>query len=241
MKRTARKGSILMEGVIVLPLWVIMFGGVLTLGEKGIDFIRIKGAERYAAESAITRTGAQGPTRPLKSTDAFRGRGRATTQKMTRQKDARSYILLACGGAKITSEKMVKFFSRLLDQPFYGNSKSRMRLRTWKKQAESVSSSRGGTQGTQYTNFLLARTPRSTLSRRNWDASLIVSKKIWEFKNKEDDKNDYPKTWDESLGTPSPAADPKWNAYKVKKPYKRSKTYENWSGRALQDESGETK
>jgi len=231
MKTTcARKGSILMEGVIVLPLWVMIFGGVFGLGQKGVDFVRVKGAERFAAESAIERTGAKGPGLALAATEAFRDRGLARTEKKTRQKDSRSYVLMACGEAKLASESMVNFFGSMLAQPLYGISASD------EKMSEELSSSRKYSRSARYTHFLIARTPRSTLSRRNWDASLIVDKDVWKFEGDEDDNNDYPDTWDESLETPEPAKDPNWGDYKVKDPYERGKTYEEWSGKAVQDE-----
>jgi len=226
----ARKGSILMEGVIVLPLWVMIFGGVFGLGQKGMDFIRVKGSERFAAESAIERTGARGPELSLAATEAFRDRGRAWTETKTLQVDSRSYVLMACGETKLTAETMVNFFGGMLAPPLYGISMSD------EKMSEELSSSRKGMRTTRYTHFLLARTPRSTLSRRNWDASLIVDKDIWEFKDDEDDNNDYPDTWDEHLGSPPPARDPRWGDYKVEDPYERGEIYEEWSGKAIQDE-----
>lgn len=219
-----------MEGVIVLPLWLIIFGGIFGLGQKGVDYIRVKGAERFAAESAIKRTGARGPRFPLMMTDAFAGRGLATSDFKVRQKHERSYVLLASGRSRLRGDTMVNFFASMIAQPLYDISPDDAEM------PDSLSSSRKGTFTSQHTNFLLARTPRSTLSRRNWDASLIVNKSIWKFSDDNDDNNDYPRKWDESLETKQAAKDPNWGGYEVKKPYTRSSTYEDWSGEAIQDE-----
>lgn len=231
MKIGGEKGSILMEGVIVLPLWLVIFGGIFSLGQKGVDYIRVKGAERFAAETAIKRTGAHGPNLPLAVTDAFADRGLATSDSKVRQKHERSYVLLASGQSRLLGDKMVNFFSGMIAQPLYDISPDDAEM------PDSLSSSRKGTYASQHTNFLLARTPRSTFSRRNWDPSLIVDKDVWKFSDNEDDNNDYPKKWDETLETKTAAKDPSWSGYKVKDPYSRSSTYEGWSGKAIQDES----
>lgn len=225
-----RRGSILMEGVLVLPLWLVVFGGIFGLGQKGVDYIRVKGAERFAAESAIVRTGAKGPSLPLVATDAFADRGVASSEKATRQKDPRSYVMLVSGLSRLTFETRVNFFSDMMAQPLYGISHEDARL------PDSLTSSRRGLFSTAHTHFLIARTPRSTLSRRNWDPSLIVDKAIWKFSDDDDDNNDYPKKWDETLQSPTAAKDPNWSNYKVKKPYERSSTFIDWSGEAIQNE-----
>ena len=128
------------------------------------------------------------------------------------------------------TEKMVNFFSDMMAQPLYG-------IRPGEDEMpDYLSSSRKGMLSTQHTNFLLVRTPRSTLSRRNWDPSLIVDKSIWKYSDDEDDNNDYPKKWDESLEKKTAAKDPNWSGYKVKKPYSRSSTFTGWSGKAIQEE-----
>ena len=225
-----RPGSILMEGIIVLPLWLVIFGGIFALGQKGVDYIRVKGAERYAAESAIERNGVAGPSLPLMVTDAFLERGVAMTDRQTRQKHERSYLLLASGQSKLMAESMVNFFADMMAQPMYGISPSDAKM------TDMLTSSRKGMFSTQHTSFLLARTPRSTLSRRNWDPSLIVSKDIWKFSSSEDDNNEYPKKWDESLKSVKAAKDPSWSGYEVKSPYDRSSRFKGWSGEAKQKE-----
>ena len=226
-----RPGSILMEGVIVLPLWLVIFGGIFGLGQKGMDYIRVKGAERFAAETAVTREGAVGPTVPLMLTAAFSDRGFATTHSTTRQKHERSYVQMASGQARLTAETMVNFFAGMMTQPLYGIKPGEDDM------PDSLTSSRAGVFSDRHTNFLLVRTPRSTLSRRNWDPSLIVDKSIWKFSDGEDDNNDYPKKWDETLETLTGAKSPSWAGYKVVKPYERSSTFTGWSGKAIQDES----
>lgn len=220
-----------MEGIIVLPLWLVIFGGIFALGQKGVDYIRVKGAERYASESAITRTGASGPSRGLlAATDAFLDRGIATVDNKIRQKHERSYLLLASGLSKLMFEEQVNFFVGMMAQPMYGIDESDAKM------PDMLTSSRKGMLSSQHTSFLLARTPRSTLSRRNWDPSLIVDKDIWKFDDDEDDDNEYPEKWDETLGTPKPAKDPSWSGYEVVKPYERSSRFTDWSGEAIQDE-----
>ena len=219
-----------MEGVIVLPLWLVIFGGIFGLGQKGMDYIRVKGAERFAAESAVSRKEVAGPIFPLAMTDAFADRGLAMTESTTRQKHERSYVQMVSGRSLLMAETMVNFFADMMAQPLYG-------IRPGEDEMpDYLSSSRKGMLSDKHTNFLLVRTPRSTLSRRNWDPSLIVDKNIWKFSDSEDDNNDYPKKWDESLEKKTAAKDPSWSGYKVKKPYSRSSTFTGWSGKAIQEE-----
>lgn len=225
-----RPGSILMEGVIVLPLWLVIFSGIFGLGQKGVDYIRVKGAERYVAESAISRQGASGPAFPLMLTDAFLGRGMATSQTAVRQKHERSYIQLTSGQSGLMAESLVNFFADMMAQPLYGIDRSDAVM------SDILTSSLKGEFSDSHTSFLLARTRRSTFSRRNWDPSLIVSKDIWKFSSSEDDNNEYPKKWDESLKTVKAAKDPSWSGYTVKSPYSRSSRFKGWSGEAKQKE-----
>lgn len=225
-----RRGSILMEGVIVLPLWLVIFSGIFGLGQKGIDYIRVKGAERYAAESAITRQGVSGPVLPLMVTDAFLDRGVAITRSAVRQKHERSYVQLTSGQSGLMAESQVNFFADMMAQPLYGIKRSETVM------SDMLTSSLKGPFSDRHTSFLLARTPRSTLSRRNWDPSLIVSKNIWKFSDSEDDNNEYPKKWDESLKSLKAAKDPNWSGYAVKSPYSRSSRFKGWSGEANQKE-----
>lgn len=65
-----RRGSILMEFVLVLPIYVFLFGAVCLIGDMGLNAIRISIGDRDAAMDADDKTGhSMAPFRALQMRD----------------------------------------------------------------------------------------------------------------------------------------------------------------------------
>lgn len=231
----ARTGSILMETVIVLPLWLTVFAGILRLGERGIDYLRLKEADRTVALIAASRSGGRKPAPYLVRLFFSEGAMRSPTPLSSAQlalADTKSWTMMAGAGARLPIESRYVFWDDMFNavSTVWGGG-------GWLPDLGRISSSR---KGKDRTWFCLAPSKNSFNTRRHWDASLIVKHDIWKFKG-EDDDVEYPAggkkagrsgNWDEKFFKGAKRKDDgmRWrNEPEPVKIYERYKRFVEWS------------
>ena len=234
-----RKGSVLMEGVITLPLWLVIFAGVMRLGERAVDYERIKGADVFAAVNQAGRGKFAGhPEAALNY--LFWGRGTIVpvSDVTTAVKAENPKAFVAMTGARVqmtrnlVSVSVQELFDEMFNQPFIGYDG-----KSWTDKFKTIADS--SRKGNTYSFACLTRNPYCTYSKRHWDAGKIYMEDIWDFDDgKYKDEFAYPANWTEKVLTDgkdlaSAEQGKKDNQEKsVEKIYTRSEILMRWSGEA---------
>ncbi len=223
MKRLFKstRGSVLMEFVMVLPVYMAALGGIVWVGEKSLDTINLRSANHWSVMMAGNRFSVRTPAM-LSLTKLF---PRATAVYDSTQRnlvDEHSYLQFI--GSKVgILQSTPEYLENLINAPYTtrGENAPSPLIPEF-----SVTSSR---YGNDYTLAVVMRTKGSSAAKRHWHSSLIADKDIWKFEGKEDE---YPKKWELSLlknpkhtdDTKTPEKQPKKIEF-----YKRYKKYEEWS------------
>lgn len=182
----AQKGSVLMEFVLVLPVYMVALGGILWIGMRSLDATGLRSADRWGAweaggrfEMRIPAIGALQSIFPRTSLIFTNSQRVLPTEE--------SYLQFIGAGAKIESS-MPDFIESWLGMPetIYGEETSSQSIFD-----KVMSSSR---YGNKYTQYIIMRTKHSAKARRHWHPSLIYEHDIWKFEGE-----DYPKKWDNEL------------------------------------------
>lgn len=215
------RGSVLMEFVLVLPLYMAALGGVLWLGEKSLDTINLRSANHWSTFMAGNRFSVRTPA-TLGLTKLF---PRATLVYDSTKRslvDEHSYLQFI-GTKTSVMESAPELLKNLIDSPYTlrgENAPSPIIPEI------SFSSSR---YGNDYTMAIIMRSKGSASAKRHWHSSLVADKDVWKFENSEDK---YPEKWELSLLKNAKHTDDTKTIEKEPKKidfYKRYKKYEEWS------------
>ena len=217
----SRGGSVLMEFVIVLPLYMAALGGVLWVGEKSLDAINLRSANHWSAFMAGNRFSTRTPA-TIALIDLFPRATAACDSTKRSLVDEHSYLQFI--GTKVSIiESAPDYLENLINSPYTaaGESAPSPLIPEF-----SMSSSR---YGNDYTMALVMRSKGSSSSKRHWHASLVADKDVWKF---EDKPSEYPKKWELSLLKDAKNTDDTKTLEKEPDKiefYTRFKKYEEWS------------
>lgn len=217
----SRGGSVLMEFVIVLPLYMAALGGVIWLGEKSLDAINLRSANHWSAFMAGNRFSTRTPA-AIALIDLF---PRATVAYDSTKRslvDEHSYLQFI--GTKVSiMESTPDYLENLINSPYTNAGESAPSPLI---PEISMSSSR---YGNDYTMALVMRSKGSASDKRHWHSSLVADKDVWKF---EDKSSEYPKKWELSLLKDAKNTDDTKTFEKEPDKiefYERFKKYEEWS------------
>ena len=195
MSSQRKCGSILMEFVLVLPLYITLLGGMFLIGDIGLDAIRVSVGDRDAALDAGDRIGRS--IEPFKAKQMGQEGYNVTVRSRTYRADESfqgAWSWLAAGRS-YSSYKLRAGGSILISYPFlhYGDSSSGGGLLSTLVGGGSVTfhgkdfSLNVGTVRS-YNYYTLKRTDlaRSNNAYRNWDSDRLVlfseGKQYWDGK-----------------------------------------------------------
>ena len=182
-------GSVLMEFVLVLPVYIAVMGGVLWIGMKSLDAINLRSADHWTVWSEGNRFQMRTPAM-LGLRDMFPRSTLVTTNAARRLEAERSYLQLIASKTTLMQTRP-DYISNWLDMPYTmsGESKS-----PWEILPEIMMTS--SRFGNKYTQCIIMRTKASRTAKRHWHSSLIADKNIWKFEGNEDK---YPSKWELKL------------------------------------------
>lgn len=217
MQSHRKRGSILMEFVLVLPLYIALLGGMFLIGDIGLNAIRVSVGDRDAALDAGDRIG-----RSVKSFKAKQMGGEGdnvTVRSRTYRADENfqgSWSWLAAGRSYF-SYKLRAGGSILISYPFlyYGDSSSGGGLLSRLVGGGSVtfhgkdfSLNAGAVRSYNYYTLKRTDLARSKSAYRNWDSDRLVlfseGKQYWDGKVYGET---FAETSGESLDSSSQSAD----------------------------------
>lgn len=179
--RMAREtGSVLMEFVLVLPLYLFLLGAVFLLGDMGIKVGALAVGDRTVAMDAGDRMWKS--YSPFK-TKQFADSGLQTPRTSTYRADKKfngSWYWFA-GGLEIFDYKLPGWFSGLIAYPYYryggGASDELMRILVNNGSVEVRSKEMGRERVYSYYTLKRTELARKTGAYRNWKDSQIVDGK----------------------------------------------------------------
>lgn len=214
-------GSVLMEFVIILPAYLAVIGGILSVGTKSLDAINLRSADHWAVWSAGNRFRIRTPAL-LALRDMFPRATLITASQKRALAEKNSYLQLV-GSKTVIYQKNFELFENLANAPYtiYGEKPFRI-------PDLYMTSSRWNNP---YTQCIIMRTKGSGKSKRTWDSSIIADKNIWKFEASEDK---YPKKWEVKLLDEAKHTDDDFKTDKEpkkKKFYERFRAYEEWSAK----------
>ena len=214
------RGSVLMEFVLVLPVYMAVIGGVLWLGLKSLDATNLRAADHWAVWMAGNRFSVRTPA-ILALQDMF-PRSTVITASQKRALTGENSFLQFIGSKTTLMERRPDYLDNWINMPY----NARGIDRPYSIPELYMTSSR---YGNDYTQCIIMRTKGSATSRRHWDPSVVADKEVWKFESK-DDK--YPKEWGfDLLKDPKFTDDTKEDRAEPKKIkfYKRYGKFETWS------------
>lgn len=214
-------GSVLMEFVMVLPVYLATLGGIIWMGEKSLDAISLRSANHWSAFMAGNRFSVRTPA-TLGLTKLF-PRATAVYDSTKRSLvDEHSYLQFI--GSKVgILQSTPEILGNWINAPYtvVGENASSSIIPDI-----TMTSSR---YGNDYTMAIIMRSKGSSSAKRHWHSSLIADKDLWEFDGKEDS---YPKKWElEILKDAKHTDDTKTFEDEPKKIdfYERYEEYKKWS------------
>lgn len=215
------RGSVLMEFVIVLPVYMAALGGIIWVGEKSLDTISLRSANHWSAWMAGNRFSTRTPA--LIALGGLFPRADAVYDSVKRSLvDEHSYLQFL--GSKVyIIESTPEYLENWINMPYTvkGEKPKGSIIPEF-----AISSSR---YGNDHTLAVVMRSKGSSSSMRHWHSSLVADKDVWKFEGKEDS---YPKKWELSLlkdakntdDTKTLEAEPQKIDF-----YERYEKYEKWS------------
>ncbi|MCI5778563.1 MAG: pilus assembly protein [Lentisphaeria bacterium] len=216
------KGSVLMEFVLVLPIYVAVIGGALWLGMRSLDAVNLRSSDHWSVWSEGNRFQIRTP-----ALIALRGmfpRFTLVTAGVDRRlEDEHGYLQFLAGKTTIIQTRP-DYIDNWMSMPFTTTGE---RKPFWMLIPEfQMTSSRFGNK---YTQCIIMRAKASNTSKRHWHSSLIADGDIWKF---EDKTSEYPKKWELKLMENAKYKDD--TKEEGKEPakiefYKRFEPYEEWS------------
>ncbi len=216
----SRRGSVLMEFVLVLPVYMATLGGILWLGMKSLDAINLRAADHWGVWMAGNRFSTRTPA-ILALQSMFPRSTIITTSQKRALTGAHSYLQFI--GSKTTLiETRPGFLDNWINMPYTMSGESQ----PFSIPEFQITSSR---YGNEYTQCIVMRSKGSSTAKRHWDPSLVAKNKTWKFDAKEDE---YPKEWKlDLLKDPKYSDDTKEQEKEPEKIkfYERFPKYEEWS------------
>ena len=215
----SRRGSVLMEFVLVLPVYMATLGGILWLGMKSLDAINLRAADHWGVWMAGNRFSTRTPA--ILALQSMFPRSTITTSQKRALTGEHSYLQFI--GSKTTLiETRPGFLDNWINMPYTMSGESQ----PFSIPEFQITSSR---YGNEYTQCIVMRSKGSSTAKRHWDPSLVAKNKTWKFDAKEDE---YPKEWKlDLLKDPKYSDDTKEQEKEPKKIkfYERFPKYEEWS------------
>ncbi len=182
------RGSVLMEFVIVLPVYMAALGGIIWVGEKSLDTISLRSANHWSVWMAGNRFSTRTPA--TISLSGLFPRADVVYDSVKRSLvDEHSYLQFI--GSKVSIlESTPEYLGNLINMPYTvkGEEPPGAIIPEF-----TISSSR---YGNDYTLAVVMRSKGSSSSKRHWHSSLVADKDVWKFEGKEDS---YPEKWELSL------------------------------------------
>ena len=216
------RGSVLMEFVMVLPVYIAVMGGTLWMGLKSLDATMLRTVDHWAVWSGGNRFQTRYPA--MAALWGLFPRSTALITNLKRALQAEHGYLQFIGSKTTLFQQPPEYISNWMNMPFTVTGESKP---WWMNIPEiSMSSSRFGND---YTQFIVMRAKHSKTSRRHWHPSLVADQDIWKFEGKEDE---YPKKWEEKVLSNAKYTSDEKNERKEPKKidfYERFDPYVEWS------------
>ena len=217
---SSSRGSVLMEFVLVLPVYMAAIGGIMWLGMKSLDAINLRSADHWGVWMAGNRFSTRVPAL-LALQDMFPRTSLITTSQERSLTGEHSFLQFI--GSKTTLyETRPGFLDNWINMPYTARGESK----PFSIPELTLTSSR---YGNKYTQCIIMRTKSSSSDKRHWDSSLVAKNGVWKFDSK---NSEYPKEWKiELLDDPKYRDDTKDQEKEPKKIdfYQRYEKYEKWS------------
>ena len=218
------RGSVLMEFVLVLPVYIAVMGGALWLGLRSLDAINLRVSDHWAVWDAGNRF----QLTHLPAIIALRGmfpRANLVYASVQRRLESEHGYLQFIGSKTKIQQSRPKYIDNWMSMPYTTTGE---RKPWWMKIPEIfMTSSRFGNN---YTQCIIMRARASRTSKRHWHSSLIADDdSIWKFESKD---TQYPKKWEMKLLDNAKYKDDTKEERKEPKKidfYERYGTYEDWS------------
>ena len=214
------RGSVLMEFVLVLPVYMATIGGILWLGMKSLDATNLRSADHWGVWMAGNRFSTRLPALTALQ-DMFPRTSLIRTSEKRALTDKHSYLQLI-GSKTILYETRPGFLDNWINMPYTTSGEKK----PFSLPELEITSSR---YGNDYTQCIIMRTKGSNTDKRHWDSSLLAKHNVWKFNGKD---SEYPKEWNlKLLENPKYTDDTTENEKEPKKIdfYTRYKKYEDWS------------
>ncbi len=184
-----RRGSVLMEFVLVLPVYVAVMGGALWIGQRSLDAINLRSSDHWSVWSAGNRF-----QRRMPAAVALRGMFPrstvANTNTVRRLEDEHGYLQFI-GGKTTIYQMRPSYIDNWMKMPYTA---SGAEPPLWMRVPETTMTS--SRFGNKYTQCIIMRTKASGTAKRHWHSSLIADKELWKFDGKD---SEYPKKWEIKL------------------------------------------
>ena len=218
----SRRGSVLMEFVLVLPVYIAVMGGILWLGMRSLDAVNLRVSDHWAVWSAGNRFQTRTPAM-LALRDMFPRATLVTTNAARRLESEHGYLQFIASGTTLM-ETRPDYIDAWMSMPFTTTGEAKP---WWMRIPEfQMTSSRFGNK---YTQCIIMRAKASRTAKRHWHPSLVADRDVWQFDGAEDS---YPREWNMKLmdnvkysdDTREESAEPNKIDF-----YKRYETYEKWS------------
>ena len=207
----------------MLPVYLVVLGGVLWIGFRSLDATGLRTADRWGAWMAGERFAPRVPA--LTALQSVFPRTYVIKSSAQRALVGQHSFLQFIGSKAVIQSSMPDYIDNWINMPknIYGEDSFSFKLPN-----VFMNSSR---YGNKFTHFVVMRTKNSRSSKRHWHPSLIVSQKIWDIEEK--NKGDVlPKEWKQELLTKAKyktdTKDEQKEPRKVKF-YERFGIYKNWS------------
>lgn len=216
----SRRGSVLMEFVLVLPVYMATLGGILWLGMKSLDAINLRAADHWGVWMAGNRFSTRAPA--ILALQPMFPRSTIITASQKRALEGEHSYLQFIGSKTTLIETRPGFLDNWINMPYTMSGESK----PFSLPELQITSSR---YGNEYTQCIVMRSKGSSSAKRHWDPSLVAKNKTWKFEAKEDE---YPKEWKlDLLKDPKYSDDTKEQEKEPEKIkfYERFKKYEDWS------------
>ena len=214
------RGSVLMEFVLVLPIYMATIGGILWLGMKSLDAVNLRAADHWGVWMAGNRFSTRLPA--ITALQEMFPRTTLITTSQERALTGEHSFLQFIGSKTTLYETRPGFLDNWINMPYTARGESR----PFSIPELQMTSSR---YGNKYTQCIIMRTKSSNTDKRHWDSSLVAKHNVWKFDSKDDE---YPKEWKiELLDDPKYKDDTKEQEKEPEKIkfYERYDKYEKWS------------
>lgn len=220
----SERGSVLMEFVIVLPLYIAVMGGILSIGLTSLDMINLRSADHWGVWMAGNRFSTRVPA--IAALQKMFPRGNIITTNQKRALKAEKSYLQFIGSKTTVIQQTPEYIRNWMAAPWTTRGENPP---IWISLPKfSIDSSR---YKNDYTQCIIMRSKHSVDSPRSWHPSRIAERNIWKFDGTDDS---YPEKWETKLLKNAKYTDDQKKHEKAPEKinfYTRFKKYEEWSRR----------